>query len=133
MSPQPFTPTPTPCPRTRNVAIRTSILIGLLWNYGLAQTGPGPSSSTSEGSAGEPVANPLPAQPGLVEHDLTVTERGPNYRVIRLTASVLNPATGQWESQISHYTELQDGLHYWEGEWKEAQDLIEFPGLPERV
>jgi hypothetical protein len=48
------------------------------------------------------------------------------YRVWETTEMAVNPATGLSEPRVSRYTELGDGLNYWEnGQWVASQDLIE--------
>jgi hypothetical protein len=57
-----------------------------------------------------------------------VLERGLRHRVWEQTIETGDASTGQRANRISTYTELADGLHYWDGEWKESQDLIEIVG-----
>ena len=60
----------------------------------------------------------------------SVTERGAFYRVRQAILSATNNVTGEVVQQVQSYTELGDGLNYLtNGEWAEAQDLIELtPG-----
>ncbi|HXP62109.1 MAG TPA: hypothetical protein VN829_16550 [Dongiaceae bacterium] len=56
----------------------------------------------------------------------SVTERGAFYRVRQATLSATNKVTGEVVQQVQSYTELGDGLNYLtNGQWAEAQDLIE--------
>src|SRR5207237_7409688 len=49
---------------------------------------------------------------------------GASYRVIAQTT--VNPQTGP--PSTSRYTEISDGMHYWNGQWQESRDLIEIAG-----
>lgn len=58
----------------------------------------------------------------------TVVDRGPNYRTWQRTIQVGDPTKTTVETKTSQYVELADGLHYWDGQWKESQNLIELIG-----
>ena len=56
----------------------------------------------------------------------TIIERGPFYRVWQRQVLQTNAVTGEVTTTTSAYTELANGLHYWDGAgWAESQALIE--------
>jgi hypothetical protein len=59
---------------------------------------------------------------------LRVIERGPFYRILEQVTPTIDEVTGEASAKTSRYTEMADGMHYWDGQWKESQDLIEIAG-----
>ena len=55
----------------------------------------------------------------------TVADRGGFYRVWQRTVPVANSLSGQISPQLESYTELGDGIYYWDNGWVESQDLVE--------
>ena len=56
----------------------------------------------------------------------SVADRGAFYSVWQATVSSTNALTGAVSEQLLSYTELGDGLNYWNnGQWIDSQDLIE--------
>lgn len=69
---------------------------------------------------------PISAAPEA-EPSLQVIERGPNHSVIQRIRKVFHPAEG-WLTQTSRWTQLEDGLNYWDPDthaWEESRDEIE--------
>jgi len=57
-----------------------------------------------------------------------IAERGQDFAVLR-KVSATTDAAGKSTFSTNEVTLLENGLHYFDGEWKESQDLIEpFPG-----
>ena len=62
----------------------------------------------------------------LSASDYSVVDRGSFYRVWQRTELITNYLTGEIRQDIHGYTELGNGMHYWEnGQWNESKDLIE--------
>ncbi|HYV26896.1 MAG TPA: hypothetical protein VFA77_05155, partial [Candidatus Eisenbacteria bacterium] len=86
------------------------------------------SVSTSE-------SDPAAAQSFQVvaETPFAIAERGAHHRLWKKSVTLWNAFTGEVQQQERSYTELCDGLHYWAGEWKESQELIELAPTGEAV
>jgi len=61
-----------------------------------------------------------------------VLDRGPNSSRVQRTWSEVDPKTGEWVQRESSYTQLEDGLNYFDPDlnaWAESRELIELaPG-----
>lgn len=59
------------------------------------------------------------------ETPLLVADRGPSHRTWKKTVRLVGSKTGQERLEERTIVEMCDGLHYWEGEWKESRELVE--------
>lgn len=64
--------------------------------------------------------------PQLLADEIRVIERGPNHSVVqRLSTS--RDTDGTWTTQTNSWTQLEDGLNYWDpdtGQWEESREEI---------
>ena len=61
----------------------------------------------------------------VAETPFKVAERGAFHRLWKKTVRLANTVTGEEREEERSFVELSDGMHYWDGEWKESQELIE--------
>ncbi|HVR37038.1 MAG TPA: LamG-like jellyroll fold domain-containing protein, partial [Methylomirabilota bacterium] len=60
----------------------------------------------------------------IAETPYEVIERGPHERVWQREIQWQEP-DGRLTTETNSYIETHSGMHYWDGEWKESQELIE--------
>jgi hypothetical protein len=77
-----------------------------------------------DGLSGGPFLLGLGPNP-CVGRTYTVADRGGFFRVWQRTVPVTNDLSGQISRQFESYTELGDGIHYWDNGWVESKDVIE--------
>ena len=61
----------------------------------------------------------------VAETPFKVAERGAFHRLWKKTVRLANTVTGEEREEERSFVELSDGMHYWDGEWKESQELID--------